>query len=70
MIHLICSNYGDDLKKNPDAVMYISPLCLHLRIGKKNEMRGRPKGSGRRSVAIPLTRIHILHRRSAERGRG
>lgn len=31
-------------------------------------MRGRPKGSGRRSVAIPLTRIHILHRRNAEGG--
>lgn len=31
---------------------------------------GEPKGSGRRSVAIPLTRIHIPHRRSAERGEG
>lgn len=31
-------------------------------------MRGRPKGSGRRSVAIPLTRIHTLHRTSAEGG--
>lgn len=40
-----------------------------LRIKEKRDEKG-PKGFRRRSVAIPLTRIHILQRRRAERGRG
>lgn len=58
------------LKKNLICIRLSSLLTYNVENKRKNKTEEDRKASKRRSVAIPLTRIHILHRRRAKRGRG